>query len=119
MDPPLGSSILSIPRSIAAPSYVVRLRKRTRWLLLQIATGAASSAAIEPALQGAFGLTVQAARLVARLLDGDDLAACAAKLGVSRNTAKFHLRIAFEATQTSRQADLVQRAATVLRDLGF
>jgi len=113
------SAILSIPRGSLEPPYIVRVRKRRRGLLLQIAAGPAPFEEIEPVLLDAFGLTAQAARLVACLIGGDDLATCAAKLGVSRNTAKFHLRTAFDATQTTRQADLIQRATTVLRDLGF
>lgn len=63
-------------------------------------------------------ISPQAAGLVTTLMQGGDLATHAAAVGISRNTAKFHLRSAFNATGTSRQADLIRVVEGILRDLG-
>ena len=69
-------------------------------------------------LAQAFGISNQAAALVASLLSGDDLASFAASAGISRNTAKFHLRSVFASTGVARQSALLQLAAGLLRDIG-
>ncbi len=60
----------------------------------------------EAALQTAYGLTPAEARLAAGLCSGRTLAEHAEQVGVSLNTAKFHLRSVFQKTGQARQADL-------------
>lgn len=55
-----------------------------------------------------FGLTPAESRLLQALLQGQGLTDAAARLGVSVNTAKTHLRALFEKLECSRQADLIQ-----------
>jgi DNA-binding CsgD family transcriptional regulator/PAS domain-containing protein len=54
-----------------------------------------------------FGLTPAQAALSRELVNGDGVAAAAARLGVSYSTARTHLLQIFEKTGTSRQAELV------------
>lgn len=59
-------------------------------------------------LSEAFGLTPSEGRLLHVLLDGHSLVESAARLGVSINTAKTHLKGLFEKMGCARQADLVR-----------
>lgn len=70
-------------------------------------------------LAEALGVTVSSAALVNALLNGDTLDDYARRTGRSQNTVKFHLRSAFAATGTNRQADLLRYCAAVVRDLGL
>lgn len=85
---------------------------------LYVSDPEARSTAQSDTLAEVLGLSAQAAGLVATLLRGGDLASHAATVGISRNTAKFHLQAAFAATGTSRQVDLVRVVEGFLRDLG-
>ncbi|MGX7703943.1 helix-turn-helix transcriptional regulator [Methylobacterium sp. Gmos1] len=69
-----------------------------------------------PLLMAALDLSLPAARLVAALLRGDDLKDHARATGLSPNTVKYHLKAAFTATGTRRQADLVRLATGIARD---
>ena len=62
-----------------------------------------------------YGLTPAEARLTALLVRGHGLASAAEALGVSRNTAKYHLKTVFGKIGISRQTELVRR---VLADVG-
>lgn len=53
------------------------------------------------------GLTRAEARLTQSLLEGHSIESAAAVLGISRNTARTHLKRVFSKTGTCRQADLV------------
>ena len=55
-----------------------------------------------------FGLTPAEARLAIRLVNGLSLDEAAISLGVSRNTAKSHLRAVFSKTGVTRQPQLIQ-----------
>ncbi len=59
-------------------------------------------------LQSQFGLTPAEAALAVDVLAGHDLAASAARRGITPNTAKVHLRHIFEKTGTRRQAELMR-----------
>ncbi|MGU3537603.1 helix-turn-helix transcriptional regulator [Methylobacterium sp. A54F] len=94
------------PGGGAAPSLIVRIHDPDRrWH------------AAECTLLEAFPMSRHAARLTIALTTGDDLAVYAHREGISLNTAKFHLKAAFAATQTKRQPDLVRRALGVVGDL--
>ncbi len=64
-----------------------------------------------------YGVPAQCAQLIESLLDGKSLEEHAALLGISRNTAKFHLNAAFEATGTRRQIDLIRQVAPLIAAL--
>ena len=59
-------------------------------------------------LQRVFGLSAAETRVATALLDGQNVDGVAEGLGISRNTARTHLRRLFEKTVTSRQADLIR-----------
>jgi hypothetical protein len=59
-----------------------------------------------------------AARLVQALLEGLDLKEYADRAGISINTVRSHLKVAFARTETRSQADLMRRTLSVLNDLG-
>jgi DNA-binding CsgD family transcriptional regulator len=91
----------------------------------QVAGGAMSSAAAaiflrDPnrrtetdmsAMAGLFGLTAAESRVASALLDGDDLAAVGARLGVSVNTLKTHAKRIYAKTGVSRHAQFVRLVA--------
>ena len=62
-----------------------------------------------------YGLTPAEARLTSLVVQGHGVASAAAELGVSPNTAKYHLKTIFEKVGVSRQSQLVRR---VLADVG-
>lgn len=69
----------------------------------------------EATLMRLFGLTAREACLAVQLAGGLGLPEAADRLGVTRETARSHLKAVFSKTDTSRQAELVgliQRAAT-------
>lgn len=72
-----------------------------------------------PELTRALGLSDPVGRLVAAVSAGIDLRSYAAQNGISYNTARFHLKAAFAATGTQRQADLVRVVGAIIRDLGL
>jgi DNA-binding CsgD family transcriptional regulator len=59
-------------------------------------------------LKQLYGLTGREAELAALLMEGADLQEAGRRLGVGMNTARTHLRIVFEKTDTHRQAELVR-----------
>jgi DNA-binding CsgD family transcriptional regulator len=65
-----------------------------------------------------FGFTAREAELAQQLLSGASVAEAAAHLGMSVNTARWHLKAIFRKTGTSRQAALmrVQAAPAELED---
>jgi len=58
-------------------------------------------------LKRLYGLTAREAALAALLLHGIDLREAAGRLEVSMNTARTHLRLIFEKTDTHRQSELL------------
>jgi len=78
------------------------------------------SAFVDPAgIVSVFGLTPAEARLVSRLVAGDDLARAASMLDVSTNTARTQLKAAFAKTETHRQSDLVALLAKLAQGPRF
>ena len=63
-------------------------------------------------------LPLGAAKVVAAIVEGIELKDYAERAGISMNTVKFHLKTAFERTETRSQTDLVCRALLALNDLG-
>jgi DNA-binding CsgD family transcriptional regulator len=59
-------------------------------------------------LRAQFGFTSTEAAFALEMLAGNDLAACAARRGITLNTARAHLRSLFDKTDTRRQAALVR-----------
>jgi DNA-binding CsgD family transcriptional regulator/PAS domain-containing protein len=62
----------------------------------------------EQVLAQLYGLSRRQAALARRLAEGDSLDAAAARLGISRNTARSHLRYIFDKTGTGRQSELAR-----------
>ncbi|MGU3667469.1 helix-turn-helix transcriptional regulator [Methylobacterium sp. A49B] len=60
------------------------------------------------ALRNQFGFTPAESDLALDILAGNDLAASARRRGITRNTARVHLRRLFEKSGTRRQAELMR-----------
>lgn len=114
-----GSGVMSITRRSGSRSYgllVTRLTPpselfgRSSPMALLFISDAASHRASADRLAEAFDLTPAEAQLLHILLDGQSLVASATRLGISINTAKFHLKALFEKMGCARQADLVRTA---------
>jgi DNA-binding CsgD family transcriptional regulator len=65
-------------------------------------------------LQSHFGLTPAEARLALHLVAGETLRSAEAKLGITYETARTHLKNIFGKTGTCRQAELVVVIVTAL-----
>jgi DNA-binding CsgD family transcriptional regulator len=65
------------------------------------------------ALKALFGLTHAEAELVHGLLHGERLEDYANRAGITRNTARTHMRSVFGKTDTGRQAELIRLVASV------
>jgi DNA-binding CsgD family transcriptional regulator len=63
-----------------------------------------------------FGLTLAEARLALHLVTGETLRTAAAKLSISYETARSHLKNIFHKTGTGRQAELVVVVLTAVPD---
>lgn len=83
--------------------------------ILFIGDSEASRAPPPDRLQIVYGLTPAEARVAAATVDGGGVAAAADALGISANTAKFHLKAVFGKVGVANQAQLVRR---VLADVG-
>lgn len=68
-------------------------------------------------LRTLFGLTPMQAAFAREIVRGDGIDAAAARLGVSRATARAHLSQIFAKTKTSRQAELVRTLLRCAPDL--
>ena len=64
-------------------------------------------------LRNLFDLTKTEIKLTLELIKGSSLDEAAAHLGITKNTAKVHLRHIFRKTQTKRQSELVQRVLSI------
>jgi DNA-binding CsgD family transcriptional regulator len=65
-------------------------------------------------LQSRFGLTPAEARLALHLVAGETLRSAEAKLSITYETARTHLKSIFSKTGTCRQAELVVVLVTAL-----
>ncbi|MBT1154709.1 helix-turn-helix transcriptional regulator [Aminobacter anthyllidis] len=112
-----GSRAFSIHRSsgealglVVRPApHSAKLHAPLRGAALVIIADAGSTVAPQPAiLVRLFGLTPAEAELAALMGQGLDLDDASAALGVTKNTAKAHLRMVFSKTGVSRQSELVR-----------
>ena len=83
--------------------------------ILFIGDSEASSNPSVERLRIVYGLTAAEARLTSLVTQGHDIAGSARRLGVSRNTVKYHLKAIFDKVGVTRQTQLVRR---VLADVG-
>jgi DNA-binding CsgD family transcriptional regulator len=60
-------------------------------------------------LKQVFGLTAAQAKVAQMLASGKSLVAIAKALGITHETARFHLKHAMQKTGTSHQAELVKK----------
>ncbi|HVF94089.1 MAG TPA: helix-turn-helix transcriptional regulator [Sphingomonas sp.] len=106
--PPAVLSVYPLDRSVH------QFQSRRVAALAVLTDPSRKSQTVDLQLQHAFSLTAQEARVAARLADGDDLAAVAALLDISRETVRVHLKKIFQKTGTRRQSELM-RLATLLQ----
>jgi DNA-binding CsgD family transcriptional regulator len=64
-----------------------------------------------------FGLPLAAARLVAALVQGEEAKDYAAKNGLSYETVRYHLKVAFARTGARSQSRLLQMVTKALSNL--
>jgi DNA-binding CsgD family transcriptional regulator len=122
-----GALALPRPRR-GRPLYVIAapLPEETLWLqparrrvLLLLRDPAERAELDERHLRSLFGLTRAEARLALLLYAGEDLAAAAMTLGISPHTVRAHLNAILSKTESGRQAELMQRLATVGELVGW
>ena len=117
--------VVRVPRASSHVPYGLRLRRMegsprlraSRGYSVYVSDPIRKFEGIQAAVASAMGLTNACAKLVCALLDGETLDGFASASGLSRSTAKFHLRSAFAATGTRRQVDLLRIAGRVACDL--
>lgn len=83
--------------------------------ILFIGDSQASRSPSSERLQVVYGLTPAEARLTSAVVDGGGMGLAAQALGLSSNTAKYHLKAVFGKVGVSSQAQLVRR---VMADVG-
>jgi DNA-binding CsgD family transcriptional regulator len=64
-----------------------------------------------------FGLPRATANLAAAIAGGEDMQDYADRLGISINTARYHLKTAFDRIGVHSQTELTRRIILALRDL--
>jgi DNA-binding CsgD family transcriptional regulator/PAS domain-containing protein len=90
-------------------AFAARLEVPIRGAALVIVADATSAVApSSTTLSRLFGLTPAEAELAALLGQGLDLEGASVMLGITKNTAKAHLRMIFAKTRVSRQSSLVR-----------
>ena len=112
-------SVTSAPLSVSRPSLlrsltllIAPIRMQHAFVQKPVAVVFVSDPEREPEavpeiLQRLYGLTSREAEVAALLMQGIDLREAAGQLGVGMNTARTHLRLIFEKTDTHRQSELV------------
>ena len=107
---------LAIVAEPLAPAHGSRLGHGSdRGAILFISDSEASNRPSADRLQTVYGLTAAEGRVASLAVAGHSVASVAEALGVSPNTAKYHLKAVFEKVGVSRQPELVRRA---LADVG-
>jgi DNA-binding CsgD family transcriptional regulator len=107
---PLKVSRPSLARSFAvlvAPIRMERIFARQPAAVVFVTDPERQTETPPEFLKRLYGLTTREAALAALLLQGIDLKEAAAQLGTSMNTARTHLRLIFEKTDTHRQSELI------------
>jgi DNA-binding CsgD family transcriptional regulator len=89
------------------------LQPARRRVLLLLRDPAERQPLAESDLQVLLRLTAAEARLAMQLYQGEDLAAAAAALGISRHTARAHLNAVLRKTDCRRQGELIRRLVTI------
>ncbi|MGE3308265.1 MAG: helix-turn-helix transcriptional regulator, partial [Rhizobiaceae bacterium] len=92
-------------------------RSRPRGVIFAIHDPLGAELATGAAIALLFGLPQATANLTAAVTTGEDLQDYAERLGISVNTARYHLKTAFERIGVRSQAELSRRVTTALRDL--
>jgi DNA-binding CsgD family transcriptional regulator len=111
---PTGVLALSGRDAAQLATEVVPLKAEIGWLPKQpaaivfIRDSKPHSLPSRQQIQRLFGFTPAQASLARELLNGDGIPAAAARLGISRSTARTHLAELFQRTGTNRQAELVR-----------
>lgn len=98
---PLILHVASLPRPV--PDEAGRMRQVAAVLACQPA-----GAEILGVFREHFGMTPTEARLASLIADGRSLLDAAAEMGISRNTARTHMKRVYAKTATRRQAELVR-----------
>jgi DNA-binding CsgD family transcriptional regulator/PAS domain-containing protein len=99
-----------------APTHAGRLgHDANPGALLFIGDSEASSRPSARRLRIVYGLTRAEARLTELVVQGHGLAAAADVMGITANTAKFHMKTVFQKVGVSRQTELIVR---VMADVG-
>ena len=107
---------LHLPRPSGSPPYRMKLRRvvaenqhsrRQAMLVIEPTTSRPQSHG--QTLSRLYGLTARELDLALLLSQGIGLRAAAARLGITYQTARFHLRNAFSKMDVHRQSDLVRR----------
>jgi DNA-binding CsgD family transcriptional regulator len=91
----------------ALPLGLSHLDRRPCYALLIFSSQHLQSVPDAGLLARAFGLTPAQARLASHLAAGTNLDATAARLGITKETARHHLKQVFLKTDTCRQSELV------------
>lgn len=121
-----GTGIMSLPRDRLPPLSIVAapgaaghglLGSRLSARFLFISDPQARGTPPVHFIRGLFGLTPMQAAIALEIARGDGIDAAAARLGISRGTARAHLAQVFAKTRTSRQAELVRLLARSIPDL--
>jgi len=111
-----GGRPLAIVAEPLSPAHGGRLgHEAERGAILFISDSEACNRPSADRLGTVYGLTPAEGRVASLSVAGDSVASVADQLGVSLNTAKYHLKTVFEKVGVSRQSQLVRRA---LADVG-
>jgi DNA-binding CsgD family transcriptional regulator len=102
--------LLRAVRLNEARSLFDRIRPRVLLLATDLD---APARGVEAALRAGWGLTAREAELCQLLGEGHPLAAAAARMGVTEQTARTHLKNAFRRLEIERQTDLVRLVARI------
>lgn len=122
---PRANAVVFIPRLHGASAYGLRIvadsgagsADAENGFLVSISDPDRASPQLSEELATAMGLTASSARLVSALLQGETLESYASSVGISRNTAKYHLRSAFVVMGVSRQHDLLKKIILYMYEL--
>ena len=100
--------ILPIPHDDLLPNF------ESPSAVVFLGASAAVPIRLELHLASLYGLTATESRLAKLILQGQSLQECGEEMQISMNTVRTHLKRVFNKTNTSRQAQLVAKLATVV-----